>query len=111
MAIYSWPYLEPAKSFKSIHSEKWNNLHRKVSTQLNMISFLIQCRMGTIEMVIEFPADQVTSVAWGGENLDELYVTTAAQPKTGPQSAEAGHLFRVGGLGVKGTPVFKARVY
>jgi sugar lactone lactonase YvrE len=35
---------------------------------------------GKIERRIAIPAIQVSSVAFGGDNLDELYVTTAAEP-------------------------------
>jgi sugar lactone lactonase YvrE len=54
---------------------------------------------------IEIPASQVTSVAFGGPQLDELYVTSAnfflseEQQKRYPAS---GAVFRVTGLGVKG---------
>lgn len=61
-------------------------------------------------MRIKLPAAQVTSATFGGELLDDLYVTTAAQEKTGPQSMEAGHLFRVRGLGVRGLAGMKVRV-
>lgn len=56
---------------------------------------------------IEIPALQVTSVAFGGSKLDELYVTSAniylskEQQKKYPAS---GAIFRVTGLGVKGHP-------
>jgi sugar lactone lactonase YvrE len=56
---------------------------------------------------IEIPASQVTSVAFGGPQLDELYVTSAnillskEQQKKYPAS---GAIFRVTGLGVKGYP-------
>jgi Gluconolactonase len=56
---------------------------------------------------IEIPAPQVTSVAFGGPQLDELYVTTATvfmseeQLKKYPGS---GTTFRVTGIGVKGYP-------
>lgn len=47
----------------------------------------------------------MTSAAFGGPNLDVLYVTTAADPnRFGEQSIEAGHLFKVIGLGVRGKP-------
>lgn len=54
---------------------------------------------------IEIPVPQVTSVAFGGPQLDELYVTSAniwlseEQQKEYPAS---GAVFRVMGLGVKG---------
>lgn len=54
---------------------------------------------------IEMPAPQVTSVAFGGPQLDELYVTSAniflskEQQEKYPAS---GAVFQVTGLGVKG---------
>jgi sugar lactone lactonase YvrE len=56
---------------------------------------------------VSIPTPQVTSVAFGGAQLDELYVTTAnillseEQKKQYPAS---GSTFRVSGLGVKGYP-------
>jgi sugar lactone lactonase YvrE len=56
---------------------------------------------------ISIPTPQVTSVAFGGPQLDELYVTSAnillseEQQKQYPAS---GATFRVTGLGVKGYP-------
>ena len=56
---------------------------------------------------IKIPAPYVTSVAFGGPQLDELYVTTAKiflseeQLKKYPES---GSTFRVTGVGVKGYP-------
>ena len=50
-------------------------------------------------------ASNVTSVAFGGPNLDELYVTSANYALTPEQrSAESdpGALFKITGLGVKG---------
>lgn len=45
---------------------------------------------------------QVTSAAWGGKYLDELYVTTAAFALVAPQSEVAGQLFRIRGLSERG---------
>ncbi|XP_021939309.1 regucalcin-like [Zootermopsis nevadensis] len=55
---------------------------------------------------IPIPTPQVTSVAFGGPQLDELYVTSAdilteEQKKMYPES---GAIFRVTGLRVKGLP-------
>jgi sugar lactone lactonase YvrE len=58
---------------------------------------------------IELPTAQVTSVAFGGENLDILYVTTAGKPK--PKSAPAGGLFKITGLNVKGLPMNNFKLY
>lgn len=60
---------------------------------------------------IPIPAKQVTSVAFGGPNLDILYVTTAATARDGVQPPQAGHLFKVTGLGVKGLPGVNVRVW
>lgn len=67
-------------------------------------------RTGKILLEIEIPAKQVTSVAFGGPNLDILYVTTAATARDAEQPPLAGHLFKVTGLGVKGLPGVKVRV-
>ena len=54
---------------------------------------------------IEIPVPQVTSVAFGGPQLDEMYVTSANIWLSGEQQREypaSGAVFRVTGLGVKG---------
>lgn len=57
---------------------------------------------------IEIPdAAQITSVAFGGPNLDELFVTTA-NFATSPRPN--GRLFRVTGLGAKGTKMYSAKL-
>lgn len=61
-------------------------------------------RMATIQV----PAARVTSCVFGGEGLDELYITTAATGLTEQQRKEqplAGGLFRIK-TGVKGAPTF-----
>lgn len=59
-------------------------------------------------MEITFPVKEVTAVAFGGPNLDILYVITAsAQDK----SESAGCLFKVTGLGAKGYPGVKVSVW
>jgi sugar lactone lactonase YvrE len=60
------------------------------------------------------PVRNITSVMFGGENLDEIYVTSMARVKhpavhelfrkeAKPQHL-AGSLFRVTGLGIRGVP-------
>lgn len=57
---------------------------------------------------IEIPnVSQVTSVTFGGEQLDELFVTTAA---LNGQAAPAGGLFKITGLGTKGMPALNAKI-
>lgn len=60
---------------------------------------------GALLAAVDIPAPEVTSVAFGGAGLDELYVTTAAVTLTREareRYPDAGALFRVKGLGVKG---------
>lgn len=51
---------------------------------------------------VEIPCLETTACAFGGENLDELYVTTGVH-KTEVEE-HAGLIFKVTGLGVKGVP-------
>lgn len=61
-------------------------------------------------MEIEIPTQLVTAVAFGGPNLDVLYVTTASLDLAEPLTDDAGHLFKVTGLGAKGLELGKVRV-
>ena len=67
--------------------------------------FKINPSTGKIELEIKIPAEQVTSCAFGGPNLDILYVTTAAKEFKSKQPPPAGQLFKVTGLGVRGLPM------
>ena len=61
-------------------------------------------KSGTLIDKIEVPAHNVTSCAFGGENLDILYITTASLDMTDQEKKEfplAGSLFMVK-PGVKG---------
>jgi len=69
---------------------------------------------GTIERRIGMPVKNITSVMFGGDNLDEIYVTSMARVKhpavhdmfavqAKPQFL-AGSLFKVTGLGIQGVP-------
>lgn len=60
---------------------------------------------GQLVQEITIPAKQVTSVAFGGPNSDELYVTTAKIPFVEPQGPLAGATFKVTGLGARGFPM------
>lgn len=71
---------------------------------------------GKIVYVIKIPAQVCGSLAWGGKNLDILFVTTYSKVRnifTGenedvPFTAESGQLFMVTGLNDKGFPARKA---
>ena len=60
---------------------------------------------GKVDRIIEMPVKKVTSVMFGGENLDVLYVTSMAQPPL-PRFPEdnqlRGSLFALYDLGVTG---------
>jgi sugar lactone lactonase YvrE len=69
---------------------------------------------GAVERRIGMPVRNITSVMFGGDRLDELYVTSMARVKhpavhdhfaveSNPQFG-AGSLFKVTGLGVRGLP-------
>ncbi len=69
---------------------------------------------GTVERRIGMPVRNITSVIFGGDKLDEIYVTSMARVKhpavhdhfqveAKPQYG-AGALYRVTGLGIKGVP-------
>jgi L-arabinonolactonase len=69
---------------------------------------------GSVERRIGMPVRNITSVIFGGDRLDEIYVTSMARVKhpaahdrfakeAKPQFL-AGNLFRVTGLGIKGVP-------
>jgi len=55
---------------------------------------------------IELPAKYITSVCWGGPNLDVLYVTSANRGAATNEDQKPGSLFQVTGTGCKGYPAF-----
>lgn len=61
---------------------------------------------GQIDRLVEMPVKNITSVAFGGPNLDHLYVTSMARAINGvrPAEEEAGAMFVVTGLGTSGLP-------
>lgn len=62
---------------------------------------------GTLDRTIDMPVVCVTSVMFGGPELDTLYVTsmkTAPVPGVVETGPEAGSLFAITGLGVRGLP-------
>jgi D-xylonolactonase len=69
---------------------------------------------GKLMESVRFPVAQVSSVAFGGENFDEIYVTTAGGTARKGRSAgddtADGTLYRVR-VGVKGKPEFRSRIF
>ena len=62
---------------------------------------------GTLDRDIEMPVKKVTSVQFGGPDLDILYVTSMAKPplpRFPGDGVQRGSLFAISGLGVRGVP-------
>ena len=62
---------------------------------------------GSVDRVIDMPVKKVTSVMFGGPNLDILYVTSMAKPplpRFPTDGVLRGSLFAIHGLGIKGVP-------
>lgn len=54
------------------------------------------CRTGNVLLEIEIPAPHVTSLAFGGPDLDILFVTTGNDVENEPVGA--GYLYKITGL-------------
>lgn len=62
---------------------------------------------GRVDRVIEMPVVKITSLAFGGANLDELFVTSMAEPPLPKYPSDGplrGSVFRLTGLGARGRP-------
>jgi L-arabinonolactonase len=61
---------------------------------------------GKLDRVVGLPVESTTSLIFGGPGLDVAYVTSMARPVKGvkPKEREAGALFAVHGLDVRGLP-------
>ena len=58
---------------------------------------------------VRFPAKKVSSVVFGGEDLMDIYVTTAGGQNKDEEGAGAGALFKLN-LGIRGKPEFLSRI-
>ena len=62
---------------------------------------------GTVDRVIDMPVKKVTSVMFGGPNLDILFVTSMAKPPLPRFPGDGvlrGSLFAIYDLGIRGVP-------
>jgi L-arabinonolactonase len=60
---------------------------------------------GSLTRTVEVPVPIVTSVMFGGDNLDVIYATSIGDKALGTEpGADGGCLFAIKGLGVKGKP-------
>ena len=64
---------------------------------------------GVEERRIAFPARKVSSVTFGGDDLTDMYVTTAGGQNKAQEGPGAGGLFRLN-LGIRGQPEYLSRV-
>lgn len=62
---------------------------------------------GTVLDRIPFPVANITSICFGGENLDQLFVTSAEEP--GCTGETAGSLFQIN-LKIRGVNEFRSRI-
>ncbi|MEM7120088.1 MAG: SMP-30/gluconolactonase/LRE family protein [Pseudomonadota bacterium] len=61
---------------------------------------------GSLDELIETPIEMVTSLTFGGDDMDVLYVTSIGDEIDGlrPSKPDAGGIYAVTGLGAKGLP-------
>ncbi|XP_063826542.1 regucalcin-like isoform X1 [Ostrinia nubilalis] len=71
----------------------------------------IDPRTSKLLQTVRLPPLQVTSATWGGRELDDLYVTSAAMDRGAPQAPPAGATFRLGGLGARGHPNVSVKLH
>jgi sugar lactone lactonase YvrE len=73
---------------------------------------------GSVDRKIRIPAPQISSLAFGGPDLTDIFVTSAAKPDAlslapsgfNPETASAGgKLFRLN-LSIPGKPEYRARI-
>jgi len=64
---------------------------------------------GHIERRISFPVKRVSSLTFAGEDLSDIYVTTAGSENPSQNGAMAGALFRLR-LGIQGKPEYLSRI-
>ena len=62
---------------------------------------------GSLVQKIDFPCVETTACAFGGAGLDRLFVTTGLHKSF--KESNAGRIFVVDGLGIKGVPAFSYR--
>ena len=66
-------------------------------------------RSGEERQRVSFPAKKVSSIAFGGPDYADAYVTTAGGQDRANEGPGAGALFRVP-LGVQGVPEYRSRI-
>ncbi|XP_055914737.1 regucalcin-like [Eupeodes corollae] len=69
--------------------------------------YKVDPKNGQILLQIKLPCEQITSAAFGGPNLDILYVTTARLLN---KPAPGGTTYKITGIGAKGLPMAKCKL-
>ena len=64
---------------------------------------------GSVKSRIELPAKKITSVMFGGPDMSDLYITSAANDENSTEPSQAGDLFRIK-PGVQGRREFPSRI-
>lgn len=64
---------------------------------------------GTEERRITFPAKKITSIAFGGPDYTDMYITSAGGDNKDENGPGAGALFHIN-LGIKGQPEFRSKI-
>lgn len=65
---------------------------------------------GKLERTIELPAGQVSCLTFGGDDLGDIYLTTAGGHDKGTHGPGAGALYRTRVEGISGVPEFHSRI-
>ena len=85
---------------------------KKNDANKDILMTLLMSFSGIVLHTVQFPARYITSCCFGGKNYDVLYVTSAMRaltPEEKDKEPLAGSVFKVTGLGVKGTPMVAYR--
>jgi sugar lactone lactonase YvrE len=64
---------------------------------------------GTLDREYRFPAPEVSSVTFGGDDYTDIYVTTASGHQRDVKGPLAGSLFRLN-VGIRSVPEFRSRI-
>ena len=103
-----WLLLMAPLSIKLIQGNFWSLISLDNRKMISVIEFFfIIFSKSKILLEIKLPCLHITSVAFGGPNLDILFVTTANEGGLPPPS---GSVFKVTGLGAQGYPMTKIQI-
>lgn len=78
--------------------------YQKLSSLFFLKVLNVDPQTGKILRSIELPAKFITSVAFGGRNFEDLYVTSAENEAKRELGLQDGSTFVVTGIGVRGLP-------